>query len=69
MTRTEAPATPREPSVAAGLSTLDRYLAVWILAAMAAGLGLGRAVPDLDDALARVEVGGISCRSRSACWS
>ncbi|MCP9985435.1 ACR3 family arsenite efflux transporter [Streptomyces sudanensis] len=27
---------------------------------MAAGLGLGRAVPDLDDALARVEVGGIS---------
>ncbi len=33
---------------------------MWILAAMAVGLGLGRAVPGLDDALSRVEVGGIS---------
>ena len=33
---------------------------MWILAAMAAGLGLGRAVPGLNDALAKVEVGGIS---------
>ena len=47
-------------SVTARLSTLDRYLAVWILAAMAAGLGLGRLVPGLNDALAAVEVGGIS---------
>ncbi|WP_399552409.1 ACR3 family arsenite efflux transporter [Streptomyces sp. YIM 98790] len=44
----------------ARLSTLDRFLAVWILAAMAAGLGLGRAVPGLDEALAAVEIGGIS---------
>ncbi|TDD35976.1 ACR3 family arsenite efflux transporter [Actinomadura sp. KC06] len=42
------------------LSTLDRFLPVWIIAAMAAGLGLGRAVPGLDDALAKVEIGGIS---------
>ncbi|MDG4857378.1 ACR3 family arsenite efflux transporter [Streptomyces sp. T-3] len=49
-----------EPSVVAKLSTLDRYLAVWILAAMAVGLGLGRLIPGLNDALARLEVGGIS---------
>ncbi|MEV6795361.1 ACR3 family arsenite efflux transporter [Streptomyces sp. NPDC051320] len=42
------------------LSFLDRYLAVWILAAMAVGLGLGRAVPGLGDALARVTVTGVS---------
>ncbi len=42
------------------LSTLDRYLAVWILIAMAAGLGLGRLVPGMDDALARTEIGGVS---------
>ncbi|WP_431981486.1 ACR3 family arsenite efflux transporter [Streptomyces qinglanensis] len=42
------------------LSTLDRFLAVWILAAMAVGLALGRAVPGLDDALSKVEIGGIS---------
>ncbi|WP_017573769.1 ACR3 family arsenite efflux transporter [Nocardiopsis halotolerans] len=49
-----------EPSVAARLSTLDRFLAVWILLAMAVGLGLGRLVPGLDDALAALEVGGVS---------
>lgn len=44
----------------AELSTLDRYLAVWILLAMAVGIGLGRLVPTLDDTLAEVEIGGIS---------
>jgi ACR3 family arsenite transporter len=47
-------------SVVRRLSTLDRYLAVWIAAAMAAGVGLGRAVPGLDGVLAGVEVGGVS---------
>ncbi|XNR95387.1 ACR3 family arsenite efflux transporter [Streptomyces sp. R-74717] len=42
------------------LSTLDRYLAVWILFAMAVGLGLGRLIPGMNDALAKIEVGGIS---------
>ncbi|MET9224106.1 ACR3 family arsenite efflux transporter [Streptomyces sp. NPDC003300] len=50
---------PRD-SVVGKLSALDRYLAVWILAAMGAGLGLGRAVPGLNDALAKTEIGGIS---------
>ncbi|MEU5689536.1 ACR3 family arsenite efflux transporter [Streptomyces venezuelae] len=49
-----------ERSVAGRLSFLDRYLAVWILAAMAVGLGLGRLVPGLGDALATVTVGGVS---------
>ncbi|GAA1896942.1 ACR3 family arsenite efflux transporter [Streptomyces sodiiphilus] len=51
---------PAETNVIAKLSTLDRFLAVWILAAMAVGLGLGRLVPGLDSALAAMEVGGIS---------
>ncbi|MFD3561869.1 ACR3 family arsenite efflux transporter [Streptomyces sp. NPDC058686] len=42
------------------LSFVDRYLAVWILAAMAVGLGMGRLVPGLGDALARVTVTGVS---------
>lgn len=47
-------------SIVGKLSTLDRYLALWILLAMAVGLGLGRMVPGMNDALARIEVGGIS---------
>jgi ACR3 family arsenite transporter len=61
VTRTQQARTaPDETKVVAGLSTLDRFLPVWIIAAMAAGLGLGRAVPGLDDALGKVEAGGIS---------
>lgn len=42
------------------LSTLDRYLPVWIGTAMAAGLLLGRAFPDLDDLLDEVKVDTVS---------
>ncbi|MDT0451068.1 ACR3 family arsenite efflux transporter [Streptomyces hesseae] len=46
--------------VAVRLPFLDRYLAVWILLAMGAGLGLGRLAPGLGDALAKVTVTGVS---------
>ncbi|MBC6458585.1 ACR3 family arsenite efflux transporter [Actinomadura sp. HBU206391] len=63
MTKSE-PITHQAEDAATGvvgkLSTLDRFLAVWIIAAMAVGLGLGRLIPGLNDALAKVEVGGIS---------
>lgn len=55
-----APVGGGDDSVVRKLSTLDRYLAVWILLAMAAGLGLGRMVSGMNDALARTEIGGIS---------
>ena len=42
------------------LSTLDRFLPVWIGVAMVAGLLLGRLVTGLDDALAAVEIGSVS---------
>jgi ACR3 family arsenite transporter len=46
--------------VAARLSTLDRFLPVWIGLAMVAGLLLGRLVPGLDTGLSAVEVDGVS---------
>ncbi|SEG70093.1 arsenite transporter, ACR3 family [Actinacidiphila yanglinensis] len=60
MTRAEAPAAVEEPSIVAKLSTLDRFLAVWILIAMGVGIGLGRAILGLNDTLAKVEIGGVS---------
>lgn len=42
------------------LATLDRFLPVWIIAAMAVGLLLGRAVPGLNDALQAISVGSVS---------
>lgn len=44
----------------ARLSFLDRYLPVWILGAMALGLGLGRAWPALGTMLDQVQVAGVS---------
>jgi ACR3 family arsenite transporter len=42
------------------LSTLDRYLPVWIGAAMLAGIALGQWVPGVGKALNAVQIGGIS---------
>ncbi len=47
-------------SVARRLAFLDRYLTLWIFAAMGAGIALGVLVPGLDRALARLSVGTTS---------
>ena len=52
--------TNTETPVAARLSTLDRLLPVWIGAAMALGLVLGRLIPGLGSAISAVQVDGIS---------
>jgi len=44
----------------ARLSSLDRFLPVWILAAMALGIGLGRAIPSLAKHLDAVKLGSVS---------
>jgi len=51
-----------EGGVAVGgrLSTLDRFLPVWIIAAMAIGLFLGNVIPGLNTALEAVKVGEVS---------
>ncbi|EWT02544.1 arsenic transporter [Intrasporangium oryzae NRRL B-24470] len=51
---------PDTAHVVGQLSTLDRFLPVWIGLAMVAGLLLGRVVPGLGDALGAVEVDGVS---------
>ncbi len=56
----DTPTLPPETHVAARLSTLDRFLPVWIGLAMVAGLLLGRLVPGLGGWLSAVEVDGIS---------
>ena len=58
--RVTAPAATDHAPLVSKLSTLDRFLPVWIGAAMAAGLLLGRAVAGLDRALSAVQVDGIS---------
>jgi ACR3 family arsenite transporter len=53
-------ADPAPNAIVGKLSTLDRFLPVWIVAAMAVGLGLGRAIPGLNDALSKVAIDGTS---------
>ena len=59
-TRTQLPPTPGEEAVVGKLSTLDRFLPVWIIAAMALGLLLGNLIPGLNTALEAVKVGEVS---------
>ena len=51
---------PDDSQIVARMSTLDRLLPLWILAAMAVGLLLGRAIPGLNEALDTVKVGQTS---------
>jgi ACR3 family arsenite transporter len=55
-----APETGGGAGVVARLSTLDRFLPLWIGLAMAAGLALGTVVPRLNDALDHLRVGTVS---------
>jgi ACR3 family arsenite transporter len=58
-----APVRPRpavEAPVLGKLSTLDRFLPLWIALAMAAGLGLGTLVPRLNDWLDSLRIGTVS---------
>jgi ACR3 family arsenite transporter len=57
MSVTEEPATA---GVVGKLSTLDRFLPVWIAAAMVVGLFGGRVIPGLNTALNAVSIDGIS---------
>ena len=65
MTSGEVTAAAKDQDAARGglagrLSTLDRWLPIWILAAMAVGLGAGRLVPGLGAALDAVQVDRVS---------
>ncbi len=54
----ERPAVGADPDapVLAKLSFLDRFLPLWIIAAMAIGIGLGRAIPSLNTHLNAIQV-------------
>ena len=60
--QTAAPPDPHDDddAVLERLSTLDRFLPLWIVLAMAGGIALGRLVPGLDDALDRIKVDTVS---------
>ncbi|MGZ8378063.1 MAG: ACR3 family arsenite efflux transporter [Gemmatirosa sp.] len=54
------PVSPAEVPLLRRLSTLDRFLPLWIFAAMGLGILLGRVYPDLGAALDRVQLAGVS---------
>ena len=62
--RRATPTPPLEPSpeapVLKKLSTLDRFLPLWIAMAMAVGLALGALIPSLNDGLDKLRVGTVS---------
>ena len=49
-----------DATVLGKLSLLDRFLPVWILLAMALGLGLGKSIPGIQGALDSVTIGQTS---------
>ena len=59
MTTTERPSVA-EPDVLHRLSLLDRFLPVWIGAAMVLGIVLGKVFTGLDDTLDRVKIDTVS---------
>ena len=59
-TQITTPSIPGEAAVAGKLSTLDRFLPVWIIAAMTVGLLLGKFIPGLNTALDAMKIGSVS---------
>ncbi len=51
---------PADTAVIGRLSTLDRFLPLWIATAMAGGLALGSLVPGLNDFLDSLQIGTVS---------
>jgi arsenite transporter len=62
-----ATAADTQTSPTTKLSALARWLPVWIGLAMAAGLLLGRLVPDINTALSKVAIDGISLPIAAGC--
>ena len=57
---TQLSTSPGEAAVIRRLSTLDRFLPLWIALAMAGGLALGSLIPGLNDFLDTLKVGTVS---------
>jgi arsenite transporter len=45
------------------LNVFERYLSLWVALCIVAGIGLGRVAPALVQALSRLEVHPVTCRS------
>lgn len=52
----------------AGISTFQRYLSLWVLLCMAAGILIGRFLPAVPEFLGRLEVAGISIPIAVLIW-
>lgn len=51
-----------------GISFFQRYLTVWVLLCMAAGILIGHLIPEVPEALGRMEIAGISIPIAILIW-